>query len=537
MAQTARSKSKSVKSRRKSGRAPKKTGSPSVALIKPDIVPREPLAVSVSQVIENTLIIGDLKSLTSEQRVEYAKAFAKSLGINILTRPFDYILFREYDGGPERLELYLNAKGCAQLRKIHRISTVPGTLKQEFLNDHCITRVDVRDGWGGTDTATGSVTLWKVKNGQRIELVGREWDNAVMKCETKAKRRATLSICGLAMLDESQLDTMQIIGGVTPEGRVYHFQEEAAPDRQLDETAAHGHPEGSERAKQAESNLQASQEVDRIFEALVKQGKPANEETAMLADKMYRGGYKAPQTTSAGPSSGQDSPSAGSPTVKTDPAVPKAKPVPSLQFKGTIEIDCTVEPPIVRGDLANITEALSHAFPSFQWGADSWWHVAPADVASLTEALAKNGYKVEAKWPAKSSAGKKVPAMTPTPPAEAAGSGAGSGRDQSAAPASLVVHGMMEKCMAGMSGGKTPVRDVTLLLADKTKPSYRCWDKSLFEHLDAGLGKACSLVLKKNKTYWNIVGLRRIGSREWLEDGTPAVQNRDREAGAQKTLY
>lgn len=33
--------------------------------------------------------------------------------------------------------------------------------------------------------------------------------NALMKAETKAKRRVTLSICGLGLLDESEIDTMK----------------------------------------------------------------------------------------------------------------------------------------------------------------------------------------------------------------------------------------------------------------------------------------------------------------------------------------
>ena len=33
--------------------------------------------------------------------------------------------------------------------------------------------------------------------------------NAIMKAETKAKRRVTLSICGLGMLDETELETIK----------------------------------------------------------------------------------------------------------------------------------------------------------------------------------------------------------------------------------------------------------------------------------------------------------------------------------------
>jgi hypothetical protein len=38
-----------------------------------------------------------------------------------------------------------------------------------------------------------------------------------MKCETKAKRRVTLSICGLGMLDEAELDTVNAGFGGKPQ--------------------------------------------------------------------------------------------------------------------------------------------------------------------------------------------------------------------------------------------------------------------------------------------------------------------------------
>jgi len=225
--------------------------------------PNRSLAVQISEPLERVLIIGDLKDLTPEQRVEYARNMGRSLGFNMLTRPFDYILFREFDGGPERLELYLNARGAAQLRKIHRISIVPSSLKRVIHDEHCMVSVDVRDGWGTTDSATGSLTLYKFKNKEKVPLVGREWDNAIMKCETKAKRRATLSICGLAMLDDSQLDTMQVIGGVTPEGRIFKYPE-------LEENV--GAPTGSHAAAQGVLNakLEAAKTDPRLTEIAKK---------------------------------------------------------------------------------------------------------------------------------------------------------------------------------------------------------------------------------------------------------------------------
>src|SRR5882724_533982 len=75
-------------------------------------------------------------------------------------------------------------------------------------------------------------------------------------------------------------------------------------------------------------------------------------------------------------------------------ALTKSKPLPAMNFKGAVEVDCTVEWPIVRGDLQNITEPLQKRFKTFEWSHD-WWHIAPADVAALVDVLAANGYKAD----------------------------------------------------------------------------------------------------------------------------------------------
>src|SRR5690606_33168556 len=51
------------------------------------------------------------------------------------------------------------------------------------------------------DMAMGAVALTNKR--------GEDLANALMKAETKAKRRATLSICGLGILDETEIDDMK----------------------------------------------------------------------------------------------------------------------------------------------------------------------------------------------------------------------------------------------------------------------------------------------------------------------------------------
>src|SRR5690606_39558393 len=61
-------------------------------------------------------------------------------------------------------------------------------------------RVYGRDKTGREDVATGAVSIAGLK--------GDALANSVMKAETKAKRRLTLSLAGLGWLDESEVDSI-----------------------------------------------------------------------------------------------------------------------------------------------------------------------------------------------------------------------------------------------------------------------------------------------------------------------------------------
>ena len=189
--------------------------------------------ITVSEAVEKCLIVGDLSPLTVDQRLEYYRALCKSLGLNPLTRPFEYIVFtnRDDEDIPEfqnqqqpqgKMVLYARADCCAQLRKIHKVGIRPRARRYRD-GDFYNVEVDLFTLDGRTDTAIGIVPLrkWKRLSNQRtlVELTGRELANAMMKAETKAKRRGTLSICGLHMLEESELDGLLGYGTVTPGGR------------------------------------------------------------------------------------------------------------------------------------------------------------------------------------------------------------------------------------------------------------------------------------------------------------------------------
>lgn len=147
--------------------------------------------------VEAALVRGDLSKLTEEQRLNYYRAVCESLGLNPLTRPFEYIVLNG------RLTLYATRAATDQLRSIRGVSVE--ILSREERDGLYIVHARARDREGRVDEAVGAVPLTDAR-GQR--LTGDALANAIMKAETKAKRRVTLSICGLGWLDETEVETV-----------------------------------------------------------------------------------------------------------------------------------------------------------------------------------------------------------------------------------------------------------------------------------------------------------------------------------------
>lgn len=142
--------------------------------------------------IESALIQGDLSKLTNDQRLSYFKSVCESLGLNPLTKPFDFI---NLNG---KLTLYAKRDATDQLRRVHGVSIT--ITSREKIDDIYIVTAKAKDKSGREDESTGAVNVAGLK--------GDALANAFLKSETKAKRRVTLSICGLGMLDESEADSI-----------------------------------------------------------------------------------------------------------------------------------------------------------------------------------------------------------------------------------------------------------------------------------------------------------------------------------------
>lgn len=142
--------------------------------------------------IEQVVMQGDLSKLDAQQRVTYYRKVCESAGLNPFTNPFAYI---HLNG---KLTLYAKKDCTEQLRKINGVS-IEG-LDDKVIDDLYIVKAKAKDKHGRMDESTGAVFIGNLK--------GEAKANAIMKAETKAKRRVTLSICGMGWTDESEIDSI-----------------------------------------------------------------------------------------------------------------------------------------------------------------------------------------------------------------------------------------------------------------------------------------------------------------------------------------
>jgi len=144
------------------------------------------------EVMERVLATGDIGSLSPQQRVEYYINLCQSLGLNPMSRPFEFITFQG------KVVPYAKRDAADQLRKIHRVSII--SLGRSFDDGMYTVTVTAELPDGRRDTSTGVVCIDR--------LQGEAKANALMKAETKGKRRVTLSIVGLGFLDETEIDSV-----------------------------------------------------------------------------------------------------------------------------------------------------------------------------------------------------------------------------------------------------------------------------------------------------------------------------------------
>jgi hypothetical protein len=240
----------------------------------------DPRAQVPQLLAEKVLLGGDLSVLSPTERLAYYDAVCKSLNLNALTRPFEYLTLGK--GDEKKMVLYARKDCTDQLRTERGVSVQ--IVSREILEGVAVVTAQAKDMTERTDESIGAVPIvqengeWKHNNqgkpyfqsdGTYKPLSPLERANAIMKAETKAKRRVTLSICGLGMFDESEID------GVPGAKRVFH----AENDKPVT------HAEILERFEEPQDKPADGADASNIAEVRSQQGSdaPAKSEEASVS--------------------------------------------------------------------------------------------------------------------------------------------------------------------------------------------------------------------------------------------------------------
>jgi len=154
--------------------------------------PETEAAHTQARMVESLVLRGDLSGLGPVERAAYYTRVCDRLGLDPFSQPFEFLKLN----GKEIM--YAKARAGDQLAAIHKLNReiIDGPKLIDLGGTKLIYAVaKITHPNGRVETATATVPF--------IDPV-----NVLMKCETKAKRRGTLAILGLGMLDEAELDTI-----------------------------------------------------------------------------------------------------------------------------------------------------------------------------------------------------------------------------------------------------------------------------------------------------------------------------------------
>lgn len=166
-----------------------------------------------AELLAKLVLEGDLSGLNPQQKVAHYRAICERIGLDPASQPFAYLTLSG------KMVLYAKKGATDQLRQIHGISIEIVDRRLEADVYIVVAKATTKDG--RTDTDEGAVSMiypddvFDSRVRQRVPhpkagqpLTGDDRANAILKAISKAKRRVTLSVCGLGMLDESEVETI-----------------------------------------------------------------------------------------------------------------------------------------------------------------------------------------------------------------------------------------------------------------------------------------------------------------------------------------
>lgn len=156
-----------------------------------------------TRLFDSLVARGDTSGLSHSDRLAYYMKLCADLGLNPAAQPFAYLKLNGKD------VLYATRGATDQLAAIHKLNReiIDGPKVIDLAGTKLVYAVcRATHPNGRVETATATVPLVDPAN-------------VYMKCETKAKRRATLSILGLGILDETEIETIPAAARETPASR------------------------------------------------------------------------------------------------------------------------------------------------------------------------------------------------------------------------------------------------------------------------------------------------------------------------------
>ncbi len=142
--------------------------------------------------LESLVLRGDIAGLSPAQKVQHYLGMCRILGLDPATQPLAYLKL----SGKE--VLYVTRGATDRLAAMHGLNReiIDGPRVMDLAGTKLVYAVCRATLPGGRyETATATVPL-------------TDPVNVLMKCETKCKRRATLAILGLGLLDETETETI-----------------------------------------------------------------------------------------------------------------------------------------------------------------------------------------------------------------------------------------------------------------------------------------------------------------------------------------
>jgi hypothetical protein len=150
------------------------------------------------------MVENNLLALSPAERMEFYAYRCEQLGISMEAHPFDLLHLPASKKMPERMILYANA-GCAQqLMAQHKLSS---KIVEKWREDdvYCV-MVEVSGPDGRVSSNIGASGLSGYDGSM---LKGDQLGNSIMRAITKATRRTVFAHCGLNMMDETEVETIQ----------------------------------------------------------------------------------------------------------------------------------------------------------------------------------------------------------------------------------------------------------------------------------------------------------------------------------------